>query len=148
MMSGFSGYIHGSSNILFAELYAIYTGLLIAKDLNFIGLICYSDSLHCVNLIQGPSMKFHVYAVLIQEIKELITQIVVEVTQNWISGSTKSGPELAKSGSNLAVFFSILLRLFSALKGCKSAPEFAQWEKSETYFWARFVTILWGLLLL
>ena len=49
-------------------------------------------------------------------------EIVVEVTQNWISGSAKQN-----QGPNLAVFFSILLRLFSP-------PKFAQWEKSETYF--------------
>ncbi|KAK2421829.1 hypothetical protein QL285_032414 [Trifolium repens] len=37
-------------------------------------LVCYSDSLHCVNLIQGPQVKFHIHAVLIQDIKELLSQ--------------------------------------------------------------------------
>jgi len=42
-------------------------------------LVCYSDSLHCINLIKGPPMKFHAYAMLIQDIKELIDQINVTI---------------------------------------------------------------------
>ena len=86
-LSGFSGYIHGSSDIMFVELYAIYKGFLLAKDLNFIDLICYSDSLHCVNFIPGPSMKFHVYAVLIQEINELLVQVNVIVCHTLRDGN-------------------------------------------------------------
>ncbi|PNX56890.1 replication A1-like protein, partial [Trifolium pratense] len=37
-------------------------------------LVCYSDYLHCINLLKGPNIKYHVYAVLIQDIKELISQ--------------------------------------------------------------------------
>jgi hypothetical protein len=36
-------------------------------------LVCYSDSLHCINLIKGPISKFHVHAVLTQDIKELLS---------------------------------------------------------------------------
>ncbi|XP_045803019.1 uncharacterized protein LOC123896706 [Trifolium pratense] len=71
---GFSGFIQGSSDILLAELYAIYKGLLLAKDMNIDELVCYSDSLHSVNLIRGPHAKFHTHAVLIQDIKELLSQ--------------------------------------------------------------------------
>jgi len=35
-------------------------------------LVCYSDSLYGINLIKGLSMKYHVYAILIQDIKDLI----------------------------------------------------------------------------
>jgi hypothetical protein len=59
---GFSGFIQGSSDILFAELYAVYKGFLLAKDMSVDELVCYSDSLHCVNLINGPQIKFHIYA--------------------------------------------------------------------------------------
>jgi hypothetical protein len=31
-------------------------GLLLAKDMNIDELICYSDSLHRVNLIKGPQL--------------------------------------------------------------------------------------------
>jgi ribonuclease HI len=68
-LASFSGFIQGSSGILFAELYAIYKGFLLAKDMNIDELVCYSDSLHCVNLIKGPQVRYHILAVLIQNIK-------------------------------------------------------------------------------
>jgi hypothetical protein len=40
-------------------------------------LICYSDSLHCVNLIKGSQVKYHIHAVLIQYINELLSEINV-----------------------------------------------------------------------
>jgi hypothetical protein len=42
-------------------------------------LDCYSDSLHCVNFIKGLQVKFHIYAVLIQDIKELLSQTNVSL---------------------------------------------------------------------
>ncbi|GAU35593.1 hypothetical protein TSUD_295290 [Trifolium subterraneum] len=71
---GFSGFIPGLSDILLVELYAIYKGLLLAKDMNIDELACYSDSSHCVNLIKGPQVRYHIHAVLIQDIKELVSQ--------------------------------------------------------------------------
>lgn len=62
-LSGFSGYIPNSSDILYVELYAIYHGLLLAKDMSITNLVCYSDSLHCINIIKGTSLKFHIYAI-------------------------------------------------------------------------------------
>ncbi|PNX73807.1 ribonuclease H [Trifolium pratense] len=53
---GFSGFIQGSSDILLAELYDIYKGLLLAKDMNIDELVCYSDSLHNVNLINDKRL--------------------------------------------------------------------------------------------
>jgi len=44
------------------------------RTLEVTDFMCYSDSLHSVSLINGPSMKFHVYATLIQDIKDLIIQ--------------------------------------------------------------------------
>jgi len=54
-LSGFSGFIHDSSDILYAELYAIYKGLLLAKDLEIINLDCYSDSLHALTSLKALS---------------------------------------------------------------------------------------------
>ncbi|XP_045809964.1 uncharacterized protein LOC123904334 [Trifolium pratense] len=73
-LAGFSGYIQGSSDILYAELYVIYKGLLLAINMGIDELVCYSDSLHCINLIKGPQVKFHMHAVLIQDMKDLIYQ--------------------------------------------------------------------------
>ncbi|GAU51122.1 hypothetical protein TSUD_28730 [Trifolium subterraneum] len=59
-LADFSGFIQGLSDILLAELYAIYKGLLLAKEMSIDDLVCYSDSLHCVNLIKAkpPSLSW------------------------------------------------------------------------------------------
>ena len=54
-LSGFSGYTNDSSDILYAKLHAIYQGLILAKSLNIIELVCYTDSLHCINHLKGPT---------------------------------------------------------------------------------------------
>jgi ribonuclease HI len=74
-LAGFSGFIRGSSDVLLTELYAIYKGLLLAKDMNIDEIDCYSDSLHCVNLIKGLQIKYLIHVVLIQDINELLFQI-------------------------------------------------------------------------
>jgi hypothetical protein len=71
MDARFSGFIQGSYDILLAELYAIYNGLLLDKDMNIDEMVCYSDYLHCVNLIKSPDVRYHIHAVLIQDIKKL-----------------------------------------------------------------------------
>ncbi|PNX82695.1 replication A1-like protein [Trifolium pratense] len=47
--------------------------------MNIDELVCYSDSLHSVNLIKGPHAKYHIHAVLIQDIKELLSQTNVSL---------------------------------------------------------------------
>jgi len=74
-LSGFSSYIHHTSDILYAKLFTIYQGLLLAKEKGIVDLVCYSGSLLCINIIIGPLMRFHTYVVLIQDIKELMEQI-------------------------------------------------------------------------
>ncbi|GAU45207.1 hypothetical protein TSUD_139120 [Trifolium subterraneum] len=86
-LAGFSGFISGSSDILLAELYTIYKGLLLAKDMSIDELVYYSDSLHCVNLIKGPQVKYHVHAVLIQDIKDLLSQISVSLHHTLREGN-------------------------------------------------------------
>jgi len=41
-------------------LYAIYQGLLLAKNMGISDLVCYSDSLYCMNIFNGSLMRFHV----------------------------------------------------------------------------------------
>jgi hypothetical protein len=38
-LTGLSGYIHNSSDILYAELFSIYQGLLLAKEKNIVDLV-------------------------------------------------------------------------------------------------------------
>jgi hypothetical protein len=77
--SDFSGFIQGSSDILLVDLYAIYKSLLLARDMNFSELVCYFDSLHRVNLIKGPQVRYHIHTVLIQDIKEPLSQTNVSL---------------------------------------------------------------------
>jgi len=70
-ISGFSGYINSPTDILFTELATLYEGLKLAISLNFEEVVCYSDSLLTVNLIKEDICRYHVYAVLFQNIKDL-----------------------------------------------------------------------------
>lgn len=71
-LRGFSGFINDSTCILKAELTAIHKGLLLAMEMGMIDLVCFSDSLLSVELINGHASRFHAYAVLIQDIKDII----------------------------------------------------------------------------
>jgi len=74
-MSGFSGFLPTSSDILQAELTAIFHGISIALDMGITDMAVYSDSLPSINLITGISSKFHVHVVLIQDIKDKFSQV-------------------------------------------------------------------------
>jgi len=74
-LNRFSSFIPSSSYILEAELTAIFHGLSIATDMGITELACYSDSLLSINLITGNSSKYHVHAVLIQDIKDKLSQL-------------------------------------------------------------------------
>jgi hypothetical protein len=66
-ITGFSGFIPNSTDILLAELTAIYQGLKLVIELNIdmIELMCYSDSLLAINLIKNDTPRYHIYAVLL-----------------------------------------------------------------------------------
>jgi hypothetical protein len=59
----------------------------LARNLNIDVFVCYSDSLHCINLLKGPILNFHVYAVLIQDVKDLMEQNNVPVYQTLREGN-------------------------------------------------------------
>jgi len=71
-LSAFSSMISHSEDILLAELTSIYHGLRIAIDMKIDDLACYSDSLLSINLIKGDNPHYHVYVVLIQNIKDIL----------------------------------------------------------------------------
>jgi ribonuclease HI len=103
-LAGFSDFIQGSSDILLAELYAIYKGLFLAKDMNIDELICYSDSLHCVNLIKGPQIRYHIHAVLIQNIKKLLSHTNISLYHTLREGN-QCADFFAKLGASSDVDF-------------------------------------------
>jgi hypothetical protein len=108
--SGFSGFIKGSSNILLAELFAIYQGLILAKNMDIDELVCYSNFLHCINLIKEPTMNYHVYAVLIQDINELFSQSNTTLYHTFIEGNNCAdflAKLWASSDSNLIILASL-----------------------------------------
>jgi ribonuclease HI len=71
-LSGFLGFINSPNDILFEELTTLYQGLKKAIILNFEDLVCYSDSLLVVNLIIGDTSQCHAYALIIQDIKDIL----------------------------------------------------------------------------
>jgi len=73
-LARFSDFLPYSTNILQAELTTIFHGLSMVKEMGIAELVCYSDSLLCINLIVGNSLRSHVHAVHIQDIKVLLSQ--------------------------------------------------------------------------
>lgn len=98
-LAGFSGYIPASSDILQAELTAIYQGLIMAKDMGIADLTCYSDSLVAINTIKEASSNYHVYAVLIHEIKVLLVQTNVSL-HHTLREANQCADFLAKLGAS------------------------------------------------
>jgi len=74
-LQGFSGFLPPPSDILEAELTAILHGLSVAQDMEITELMCYSDSLLSINLVNGNSSRYHVHAVLIQDIKDKLSEL-------------------------------------------------------------------------
>jgi ribonuclease HI len=72
-LTGFSGFIATTSDILFAEHTAIQRGMLLAIENGFEEMVCYSDSLLSIKLVTECASHYHAYAVLIQDIKDLIS---------------------------------------------------------------------------
>jgi ribonuclease HI len=72
-LSGFLGFLPSSSDILQAELTAIYHDITLAIDMGISNMAVYSDSLLSINLITGISSKFHIHAVLIQDIRDKLS---------------------------------------------------------------------------
>jgi ribonuclease HI len=70
---GFAGNI-GFSNILHAELLALYHGLLHAWELGIIDLQCYSDSKTVITLTTDPTDEWHHYTAIILNIKDVLAR--------------------------------------------------------------------------
>jgi ribonuclease HI len=68
---GFFGNL-GVTNILHAELMAIYKGLLLVWELDIKDLWCYSDSEMAIKLITEPIDGWHHYAAILHNIKDIL----------------------------------------------------------------------------
>lgn len=95
---GFAGSL-GFSEILQAELMAILKGLSLAWDLGIRRLVCCSDSKMAIDIIEKACNLFHVYAVLIQNIKDLLMKDwLVTLIHTWREGNA-AADFLAKLGA-------------------------------------------------
>lgn len=52
--------------------HALPKGLQLTWNMGIQKLVCYSDSLHAIELIQKPEHQFHTYAAIIQNTKDLL----------------------------------------------------------------------------
>jgi ribonuclease HI len=97
-LSGFSGYIPNTDDILLAELTAIHQGLLTAIDKGLTNLVCYSDSQISIDLILRDDPQFHIYAVLIHDIKDLVANYNFSLLHTLREGN-QCADILAKKGA-------------------------------------------------
>ncbi|GAU35482.1 hypothetical protein TSUD_384370 [Trifolium subterraneum] len=106
---GFFGNL-GVTNILHAELMAIYKGLLLAWDLNVKDLWCYSDSKMAIKLITKPVDELHHYAAILNNIKELLNRDWRVLILHTFREGNAYADYLAKHGANNTyVFVSIAI---------------------------------------
>lgn len=123
-LSGFSGFVLTSTDILFVELTAIHRGLLLVVEMGIEELVCYSDSLLSISLITGHASNLHVYSVLIQDIKRPL--VLKKLHHSSLSPWRKSMYWLhGKDWGQLQSLLMLLLRSISSLW-----LEATQWELS------------------
>ncbi|KAK2448759.1 hypothetical protein QL285_008006 [Trifolium repens] len=95
---GFFGNL-GVSNILHAELMAIFKCLQLAWELNIRDLWCYSDFVTTLKLIYEPVDEWHHYAAIIRNIKEILDRNwQVVILHTYREGNT-CADILAKHGA-------------------------------------------------
>lgn len=99
-ITAFSGYIAGTSDILLVELYAIHRGLLLAREMNFQEVFCYTNSLHCVQILKELTLRFHKYATLIQDIKDLLNPDWLASIDHTLREGNSCADFLAKIGAS------------------------------------------------
>lgn len=104
---GFSGHV-GISDVLKAELLGIYNGLKLAWDRGYRHLTCYTDSLIAKNLIVEHSDTYHIYATIIQDIRDLLDLPWRTELLHILREGNQCADHLAKMGAgddaNLRIF--------------------------------------------
>jgi ribonuclease HI len=102
---GFFGNL-GVTNILHAELMAIYKGLLLAWDMNIKELWCYSDSKNAIKLITEPVDVWHHYAAIISNIKDILNRDWQVLLHHTFREGNACADFLAKLGATGSEVFS------------------------------------------
>jgi len=69
-------------------------------------LVCYSDSLLSINLISGNILQFHIYAVLIQDIKDLLATGNFSIHHTLREGN-QCADFMAKLGASTNAMFTV-----------------------------------------
>lgn len=98
-ITGFSGYLAASTDILFAELSAIHRGLLLAVESDYEEMVCYSDSMLSIKVVTEQDSNFHAYVVLIQDIKDLLSSRNFSI-HHCLREGNQCADFLAKLGAN------------------------------------------------
>ncbi|KAJ1416257.1 Ribonuclease H domain [Sesbania bispinosa] len=97
-IKGFYGHLN-NSDILCAELHAIWKGLELCWRLNFRNVLCLTDSLLAVELVQKGVDHYHLYATIIYEVRALLNRDwTVEVVHTLREGN-QAADLLAKKGT-------------------------------------------------
>lgn len=95
---GFAGNIR-FSNILHAQLLAVYYGFVMAWEFSFLELWCYSDSKTVIKLISKPVNNWHHYAAILHNIRDLIDRDRHINLLHTVREKNVSADYFAKSGA-------------------------------------------------
>jgi len=98
-LEGFSGFIATTTDILFAELTTIHKGMLLAVEKGIDVMVCYSYSLLSVKLLTDSNSYYHAYAVLIQDIKDLLSSRNYSI-HHCLREGNQCADFMAKLGAN------------------------------------------------
>ncbi|KAK2425147.1 hypothetical protein QL285_035429 [Trifolium repens] len=102
---GFFGNL-GFTNILLAELMAIYKGLLLAWEMNIKDLWCYSDSKIAIKLVMEPVDEWHHYAAILNNIQGILRREWQVTIVHTPREGNACADFLAKHGATSNVVFS------------------------------------------
>lgn len=97
---GFTGCCGISTN-LNVELFAIYHGLVIAWEAGYIYVICESDSLSALSLINEGVDHFHPFALMIKGIQNLRSLQWSLTLQHTLREGNECADWLAKTGASM-----------------------------------------------
>ncbi|MED6172519.1 hypothetical protein PIB30_118000 [Stylosanthes scabra] len=95
---GISGFL-GNTSILYAELFAVERGLLLAWDWGIRKLRCHSDSLMAVTLVSDDLDYHHQYAGLLADIQNLLRRDWEVQVQHTLRDMNSCADLLAKKGA-------------------------------------------------
>jgi len=97
-LRGFFGSV-GIPNILHAEIQALLTGIKLCWEAGYRKLMCFSDSLHVVQLVMKDISRFHHYANLLELIQNYLAKDWFIYIQHILREGNSCADILAKLGA-------------------------------------------------